>query len=77
MKPRVIMSSNGLRIVRTYGSFQLEQANGCDLLGRVKWDLVSESDLEQKAGLLLYGVGIWLVRREKAARKARRARGGK
>ena len=77
MKPRVILSQNGLRIVRTANycgayCFRVEREDGRDMLGRTRWSLVLGTELQGSAELLLDAVGLWLVRRQKAARKARR-----
>jgi hypothetical protein len=78
VKPRVMFSAGGIRVVRTADRwFVVERAESRDAMGRTRWARIEGQALAERAGSLVQCFGMSMVRREKAARNARRRRGGR
>lgn len=86
MKPRVLIVASKrygatYRLVRRGGPYVtetvVEKADGQDSLNRTRWRIVLGESLKAECENLIDALGRTLVKRENAARKARRARGGK
>lgn len=71
MKPRVLASAAGFRIVRLSSnySFAVERADGKDLLGRTRWRCMSGDEMAANAGMLVHTFGRSLVLREQRRRR--------
>lgn len=71
MKPRVIASAAGLRIVRLSSnySFAVEQSDGKDLLGRMRWRRLSDAEIAMRSGMIVHTFGRSLVLRELRRRR--------
>ena len=71
-KPRVLMSTGSLRIVRTsYGAYLLEKRDGSDCMDVARWRAAPADEISMSQ--LVREVGNALVRREKARRSRGRA----